>query len=106
MTEPTRYDKTGRALVVRLESGGTVVERASNFCSSTLDHAHALLHAAKDLDFKITIEARHLSGEEYDAIRATYHDGAMGELIAMQVAPALFEAAFSAEQPESDGESK
>jgi hypothetical protein len=87
------YDDRKRALVIRLEAGDTVIERASNYCSTTLNLAHALMHAAIDKDWKITIEARAMESSEYDAIRAKFESEATGEMMALQFESALKAAA-------------
>lgn len=87
------YDDRKRALVIRLEAGDTVIERCSNYCSTTLNLAHALMHAAIQKDWKITIEARAMTSEQYDAMRAKFEESATGEMMALQFEDALKEAA-------------
>lgn len=79
------------AIVTRLECGDAVIERCSNWHESALGLAHTLMHAGESSgkDWKVTIEARQMEPEEFDAMRAKFQESALSELIALDFSKML-----------------
>jgi hypothetical protein len=79
--------------VTRLECEGIVIERCSNWCETTMNLAHALMHVGKGHEgWRVTIEAREMTSEAYDAMRAKFEDESVAEMIALDASAMLKEA--------------
>jgi hypothetical protein len=92
--------KYGKALIVRLECGDVVLERCSNWCGTTLNMAHAFMHVTGDKEWTVTITAKEMTSEDYDAMRKKFEREGTAEMLALSFAGDLEAAAAEIESGE------